>query len=65
MPGIDLRVAVHKLNVNFASRPIKQRKRNFTPERNQAVTEEVEKLLVAGFVKKVHYPNWIANVVMV
>lgn len=65
MPRIDPRVVVHKLNMNPASRPIKQKKRNFTPEHNQAVTEEVEKLLAAGFVRKVYYPDWLANVVMV
>ena len=27
--------------------------------------EEVEKLLTAGFIKEVFYPEWLANVVMV
>ena len=27
--------------------------------------EEVEKLLVAGFIREVYYPEWLANVVMV
>ena len=27
--------------------------------------EEVEKLLTAGFIKEVYYPEWLANVVMV
>ena len=27
--------------------------------------EEVEKLLAAGFIREVFYPNWLANVVMV
>lgn len=56
---------MHKLNMNSASRPIKQRKRNFALECNQAVVEEVEKLLVADFMKKIHYPDWLANMVMV
>lgn len=46
-------------------RPIKQKKRNFVLEHNQAIKEEVEKLLAAGFVRKVYYPDWLANVVMV
>ena len=37
----------------------------FAPEHNKAVTKEVEKLLEAGFIRKVFYPNWLANVVMV
>ena len=27
--------------------------------------EEVEKLLIAGFIREVYYPEWLANVVMV
>ena len=27
--------------------------------------EEVEKLLVAGFIREVYYPEWLANVVVV
>lgn len=65
MPGIDPKVAVHKLNVDPASRPIEKKKRNFTLECNQVVAKEVEKLLVAGFMRKVYYPDWLANVVMV
>ena len=39
--------------------------RIFAPECNKAVTEKVEKLLEAGFIRKVFYPDWLANVVMV
>ena len=27
--------------------------------------EEVEKLLTAGFIREVYYPEWLANIVMV
>ena len=27
--------------------------------------EEVEKLLIAGFIREVYYPKWLANIVMV
>ena len=37
----------------------------FAPERNKAITEEVEKILIAGFIREVYYPKWLANVVMV
>jgi hypothetical protein len=30
-----------------------------------AVAEEVEKLLKAGFIREVDYPEWLANVVLV
>jgi hypothetical protein len=49
MPGIPPSVIVHKLRVDPSHRPVKQRRRSFAPETNQAVAEEVHKLLQAGF----------------
>ena len=57
MPGIDPSVIVHRLNVNPASSPIRQKKRVFTQERDKAVAEEVRKLLEAGFIQEVYYPD--------
>ena len=37
----------------------------FTQERDKAIEEEVRKLLEAGFILEVYYPDWLANVVMV
>ena len=65
MPGIDPSVIVHRLNVNPASSPIRQKKQVFTPERDKAIAEEVRKLLEASFIQEVYYPDWLANVVMV
>uniref|UniRef100_A0A2N9HHE1 Uncharacterized protein n=1 Tax=Fagus sylvatica TaxID=28930 RepID=A0A2N9HHE1_FAGSY len=65
MPGISTEVMVHKLNVNPSMHPIKQKRRVFAPERNAAVMAEVDKLLTAGFIREVYYPEWLANVVMV
>jgi len=65
MPGIDPSIIVHKLNVEPSHRPVKKRRRTFTAERNQAIAEEVEKLLKAGFIREVDYPEWLANVVLV
>ena len=64
MPGIDSSIIVHRLNVNPASSPIRQKKRVFAQERDKAVAEEVKKLLEAGFIREVYYPDWLANVVM-
>jgi hypothetical protein len=52
MPRIDPSVIVHKLNVDSNHRAVKQRKRTFAAERNQAVAEEVKKLLKARFIDK-------------
>ena len=65
MPGIDPSVIVHMLNVNPDSSPVRQKKRVFAQERDKAVAEEVRKLLEAGFIQEVYYPDWLANVVMV
>ena len=27
--------------------------------------DEVDKMLAAGFIRKVYYPNWLANVVLI
>jgi hypothetical protein len=65
MPGISTKVVAHQLNVNPSFHPVKQKRRVFAPERNAAVMEEVDKLLQAGFIREVYYPEWLANVVMV
>ena len=57
MPGIDLSVIIHRLNVNPASSPIRQKKQVFVQERDKAVAEEVRKLLEAGFIREVYYPD--------
>ena len=65
MLGIDPSVIVHRLNVNSASSPIRQKKQVFAQERDKVVAEEVRKLLEASFIREVYYPDWLANVVMV
>jgi hypothetical protein len=65
MSGIDPFVMVHKLNVDPDYRPAKHKRRSYTPERNEAAAEEVEKLLQAGFMPEVCYSNWLANIVIV
>ena len=65
MPGIDPSIIVHRLNVSPSFPPIRQKKRVFTPERDQAIVEEVRKLQEASFIREVYYPDWLTNVVMV
>ena len=65
MLGIDPSVMVHKLNVSPSFPPIRQKKRVFAPERDQAIAEEVHKLQEASFIREVYYLDWLANVVMV
>ena len=65
MGGIDLTVITHRLNVSPSFKPIKQKRRSFAPERQKAINEEVGKLLQAGAIREVEYPEWLANVVLV
>ena len=65
MPGIPTSIIQHHLNVDPEKKPVQQRRRIFTPKRNKAVMGEVNKLLTANFIREVHYPKWLANVVMV
>ena len=65
MTGISPKVIQHKLNVNPERKPIQQRQKAFAPERDQAFTEEVTKLLTTSFIREVYYPDWLANVVLV
>lgn len=44
---------------------IRQKRRSFNLERYEAIAKEVDKLLKARFTREVHYPTWLANVVMV
>ncbi|GAA0141180.1 hypothetical protein LIER_02384 [Lithospermum erythrorhizon] len=65
MPGLGTSVAVHRLNVYPEAKPVKQKKRNFSPEKITAIREEVDKLIEAGCIETVYYPDWVANVVLV
>ena len=55
MPGIDPRVMSHRLNVDPNFRPVKQKRRGMAPERQEAVLEEIGKLLKAESIREVHY----------
>ena len=65
MLGISPKFIQHKLNVDPERKPVQQRRKTFTPERDQAIAEEVTKLLTAGFIREVYYPEWLTNVVLV
>ena len=65
MPGIDPKLITHMLNVDPDRKTIKQKKRNFAPERQEAIKQEVDKLLEAGFIEEIQFPEWLANPMMV
>ena len=65
MPGISIEIIQHKLNVDLEKKPVQQKRRVFALERNQAIIDEVNKLLAANFIREVYYPNWLVNAVLV
>ncbi|KAI5343268.1 hypothetical protein L3X38_011144 [Prunus dulcis] len=65
MPGISPDVISHRLSVNPAVRPVRQKRRAYDPERYEAMKAEVDRLSSIRFIREVDYPTWLANVVMV
>ncbi|KAK1583598.1 hypothetical protein Q3G72_025383 [Acer saccharum] len=65
MPGIDTNVISHYLSIDSGFRPVVQKRRLFNQKRSSAIKKEVEKLLSAGSIREVKYPEWVANVVLV
>jgi hypothetical protein len=45
--------------------PKKQKLRKMSEEKVEAVKTKVQRLLDAGFIREVKYPQWLANVMMV
>ena len=65
MPGLDPRVAMHRLNINTNVKPVKQQQRRFRPEIMEAIQSEDRKLIDSGFVREEQHPDWVANIVPV
>ncbi|GJY51289.1 reverse transcriptase domain-containing protein [Tanacetum coccineum] len=65
MTGVPRHIAEHRLNIREGCSPVRQKKRGQAADRNQAIQEEVGKLVEAGIMKEVHYHDWLSNPVMV
>ncbi|GKV50913.1 hypothetical protein SLEP1_g57592 [Rubroshorea leprosula] len=65
MPGIPAELTVHKLSTDPTRRPVVQKRRLFGPEKQAAIDEEIQKLLQAGFIRRVEYSEWVSNPVLV
>jgi hypothetical protein len=55
----------HRLQVNLSVKPRKHKIQKMSEEKVEAMKAEVQRLLDAGFIKEVTYPQWLANMVMV
>jgi hypothetical protein len=65
MPGIPREVIEHHLKIHPDAKPVSQKPRRQSVERQDFICQEVQKLLDAGFIKEVHHPVWLANPVIV
>jgi hypothetical protein len=65
MPGIPREVIEHHLKIYPDARPVQQRPRKQSNERQNFIREEIKKLLDVGFIQEVHHPQWLANPVVV
>ena len=65
MPGIDPDFLCHRLTMDLSVWPVRQRRRKFNEEKRQVIREETTKLLKAGHIREIQYPEWLANVVLV
>jgi hypothetical protein len=65
MSGIDPGLVAHSLNVEPGTRPVVQPMRTFHTEVEAQITQEVKKLLAAGFIKPIQHPWWLSNIVPV
>ena len=65
MLGINPNAITHRLNVSPSYKPLCQKRRMLAPEQENAIKEEVQKLVTTEFICKVYYLDWLDNVVMV
>ena len=64
-PRVDLNFICHHLNINPSVTPKKQPPRRSSKDHFDIVRDEVIKLKQTGAIKKVFYPEWLANTVVV
>lgn len=65
MLRINNEIIGHRLCVIPKAKKVQQKKRSFNKEKYAVIAEEVEQLLIAGFIREAHYPEWLSNMVLV
>jgi hypothetical protein len=63
--GVNRDVIEHSLNVDPSFRPRKQRLQKMSDDKAEGAWNKVKRLLSAGVIREVKYPEWLANTVMV
>ena len=65
MSGIPREIVEHALKIRPGSKQVKQRLCRFDKGKHRAISKEIMKLLAAGFIREVYYPEWLANPILV
>jgi hypothetical protein len=63
--GVNRDVIEYSLNVDLTIRPRKQKLQKMSDDKAEGAQNEVKRLLIAGVIRKVTYPEWLVNTVMV
>ena len=63
MPGLDLTLILHHLNISPEAKPLKQKLRKMHPHIALLVKAELEKLISTNFIRTLAYASWISNIV--
>jgi hypothetical protein len=65
LPGVPRELAEHSLIVRPDAKPVRQPTRRLSDDRRKVVSDELAKLLVAGFIMEALHLDWISNPVLV
>nr|XP_025678209.1 uncharacterized protein LOC112778055 [Arachis hypogaea] len=65
MPGLDRSLVEHRLALKPNARPVKQTPRRFSPQINEKIKEEIERLIKVKFIRTARYVEWVSNIVPV
>ncbi|KAL0313192.1 UNVERIFIED_CONTAM: Transposon Ty3-G Gag-Pol polyprotein [Sesamum radiatum] len=65
LEGVDPKVITHHLNIDPGVKPVKLKKRHFGPKKNIVIQAEVDKLMTAGHIEEIQFPESLSNVVLV
>ena len=57
MSGLKPKMVCHAFNISSGSKPIRVARKNFHPEAESQIKEEIEKLLATGFIKPIQHPT--------
>jgi hypothetical protein len=65
MFGLDINIVVHWIPLMERSKPVKQKARQILSDMLFKVKDGNQKQWDVGFFNVVHYPQWVANIVVV